>query len=603
LTGTNRQTHHPRMADDDDVQLCAPTGSAPGSAPSSVRSAAPNAAPSAAPNAAPIDRRDLFRTGATLGATLIVGAALPACSNREEPRPAPAIKPTAQHAAAAEVEVKAKAQATALESMPAMELMDLTFADLQARMAKGTDSAKSLVQKYRQRIDAVDRKGPMLRSVLEHNPEAETIAEQLDAERAAGKLRGPLHGLPILIKDNIDTGDKMTTTAGSLALEGSHAAKDAFVVARLREAGAIILGKTNMSEWANFRGMASSSGWSGRGGQCRNPYALDRSPSGSSSGSGAATAASLCAAAIGSETDGSIVSPSSCNGLVGIKPTIGLVSRAGVIPLSTSQDTLGPMARSVADAAAILTVIAGPDPADPVTTAPHKLRPAAPEDYAKYLDLKALSGARIGVPRKGLFGISRGLDNVIRLALVQLRDLGAVLVDPADLVVPPELGAAETEVLLTELKVSLNQYLAGRGKDAKVHSLAEAIAFNTGNSPLELPIFGQEYFVQAEAKTGLDDVMNDEKLDAFVAPTNSPAWMIDPVNGDGGGGVSCSSLPAVAGYPHITVPAGDYRGLPVGLSFFGRPFSEGKLISYAYAYEQATKLRTPPRFLPTVELV
>ncbi|HEU4726365.1 MAG TPA: amidase [Kofleriaceae bacterium] len=555
-----------------------------------------------------------------------MGAALPvaaACGNREEPRPAPAAKPTPQHAAATEVEVKAKAQATALESLPAMELMDLTFADLQARMAKGTDTARSLVQKYRQRIDAVDRKGPTLRAVLELNPDAEQIADQLDGERKAGKLRGPLHGLPILVKDNIDTGDKMTTTAGSLALEGSRAAKDAFVVARLREAGAIILGKTNLSEWANFRGMASSSGWSGRGGQCRNPYALDRSPSGSSSGSGVAAAASLCAAAIGSETDGSIVSPSSCNGLVGIKPTIGLVSRAGVIPLSTSQDTLGPMARSVADAAAILTVIAGPDPADPVTTAPHKLRPAAPEEYTKYLDPKALAGARIGVPRKGFFGISRGVDHLIEQALVQLKDMGAVLVEPAELTTPPDLGPAETEVLLTELKVSLNQYLAGRGKDAKVHSLAELIAFNQGNAPLELPIFGQEYFIQAEAKTGLadkaylearakclrhtrdqlDKVLNELKLDAFVAATNSPAWMIDLVNGDGGGGgVSCSTLPAVAGYPHITVPAGDYRGLPVGLSFFGRPFSEGKLIGFAYAYEQATKLRTPPRFLPTAEI-
>jgi amidase len=609
-------------ADDNDDQLCV------ASQPQRELAAGGDPCGLAGTTGAPheIDRRDLFRTGATLlaGATLLGGAALPACGKREEPRPAPPPKPANPNAAAiADAEAKAKAQAAAGEAYPAMELVELTFADLQARVTKGTDSAKSLVAKYRQRIEAIDRKGPMLRSVLELNPDADTIAEKLDAERAAGKLRGPLHGLPILVKDNIDTGDKMTTTAGSLALEGSHAAKDAFVVARLREAGAIILGKTNLSEWANFRGMSSVSGWSGRGGQCRNPYALDRTPSGSSSGSGAATAASLCAAAIGSETDGSIVSPSSCNGLVGIKPTIGLVSRTGVIPLSNSQDTLGPMARTVADAAALLTAIAGPDPEDPATTAPHKARPATREDYMKYLDPKALAGVRLGVPRKGYWEVNRGVDALMRLALTQLKDLGAVLVEPAELVAPPELGTAELEVLVTELKVYLNQYLAKRGPDAKVHSLTEAIAFNQGNGPLELPLFGQEFFIQADAKTGLTDkkyldaratclkiardqlldkVMNDQKLDAFVSVTNSPASMIDPVNGDSGSGVSASTLPAVAGYPHVTVPAGNFRGLPVGLSFYGRPFTEGKLISYAFAYEQATKLRRPPRFLPSVEL-
>jgi amidase len=556
----------------------------------------------------PIDRRGLFR----VGATLVVGAALPACSPREEPRIAPS---SAQPSAPA-------APPPPTDVAPT-ELVELTFAELQARMAAGTDTAKSLVAKYRQRIAALDQKGPMLRAVLELNPEADAIATQLDGERAAGKLRGPLHGLPILVKDNIDTGDQMTTTAGSLALEGSRTAKDAFVVARLRAAGAIILGKANLSEWANFRGMASSSGWSGRGGQCRNPYALDRSPSGSSSGSGVAAAASLCAAAIGSETDGSIVSPSSCNGLVGVKPTIGLVSRAGVIPLSPSQDTLGPMTRTVADAAAVLTVIAGPDPADPVTTAPHKLRPAAAEDYTRYLDAKALAGARLGVPRKGFFGISRGVDALMTTALAKLTELGAVLVDPVELAAPDELGAAEIEVLLTELKVYLNTYLAGRAPDARVHTLAEAIAFNTAHADRELALFGQEYFVQAEARTGLadkayvaarakclqitrdqllDKAMAQHKLDGFVAATNSPAWLIDPVNGDSGGGVSCSTLPAVSGYPHVTVPGGDIRGLPVGLSFFGRPFSEGKLLGFAFAFEQATRHRKPPRYLPTVEL-
>lgn len=570
-----------------------------------------DAKPSVTTGAVPtgIDRRDLFR----LGATLVAGAALPACGTDSAPAPAPQPQPTPANAPPPPVAA----------AVPAMELVELTFVELAALMAAGKETAKSLVGKYRQRIEALDQKGPMLRSVLELNPEADAIAEGLDAERAAGKVRGPLHGIPILVKDNIDTGDRMTTTAGSLALEGSRAEKDAFVVERLRAAGAVILGKTNLSEWANFRGMASSSGWSARGGQCRNPYALDRSPSGSSSGSGVATAASLCAASIGSETDGSIVSPSSCNGLVGVKPTIGLVSRAGVVPLSPSQDTLGPMTRTVADAAALLTVIAGPDPADPVTTAPHKARPAAAEDYAKYLDAKALAGARLGVPRKGFFGVVRSVDALMVDALAKLKELGAVLVDPAELEAPPDLGAAEIEVLLTELKVYLNKYLGARKADAHVHSLAEAIAFNKQHSARELPIFGQEWFEKAEAKTGLGDagyvaarakcvqitrdrlldkVMNQHKLDAFVSATNSPAWLIDPVNGDAGGGMSSSTLPAVSGYPHVTVPGGQYRGMPVGLSFFGRPFSEGKLIGYAYAFEQATRHRKAPRYLPSAEL-
>ena len=567
-----------------------------------------------------IDRRDLFRCGATL----VAGATLAACSTREEPHPAPAAPAPATPAQPATPPTPPPpASAAAPGAAPATELVELTFAELAARMAAGTETATSLVGKYRQRIEALDRKGPMLRAVLELNPEAEAIAAQLDAERKAGKLRGPLHGLPILVKDNVDTGDQMTTTGGSLALEGSHAAKDAFVVERLRAAGAIILGKTNLSEWANFRGMASSSGWSGRGGQCRNPYALDRTPSGSSSGSGVATAASLCAAAIGSETDGSIVSPASCNGLVGVKPTLGLVSRAGVLPLSSSQDTLGPMARTVTDAAALLTVIAGPDPADPITTAPHKARPAAALDYLTFLDPKALAGARLGVPRKGFFGAVRAVDALMTEALAKLKELGAVLVDPAELPAPPELGPAETEVLLTELKVYLDAYLGARKADTHVHSLAEAIAWNQQHADRELAIFGQEYFEQAQTRTGLadpaykaarakclliardqllDKVMAEHKLDAFVAATNSPAGLIDPVNGDPGGGVSCSTLPAVSGYPHVTVPGGQYRGLPVGLSFFGRPFSEGKLLGYAFAWEQATHHRKPPRYLPTAEL-
>jgi amidase len=551
-----------------------------------------------------IDRRDLFRTSATL----VAGAALAACAGADTSHAAMPASPASPGAPAGAAPA------------PAADLVEATFAELTAKLAAGTETSKSLVAKYRARIAALDQQGPMLRAVLELNPEADAIAARLDAERAAGKLRGPLHGLPILVKDNVETGDQMTTTCGSLALEGSRAAADAFVVARLRAAGAIILGKTNLSEWANFRGMASSSGWSGRGGQCRNPYALDRTPSGSSSGSGVATAASLCAAAIGSETDGSIVSPSSINGLVGVKPTVGLVSRAGVIPLSATQDTLGPMARTVTDAAILLTVIAGPDPADPVTTAPHKARPRAAEDYTKYLSPKALVGARIGVPRKGFFGVVRSVDALMTTALAKLAELGAVLVDPAELTPPAELGPAELEVLVTELKVYLDKHLAGR-KDARVHSVADAIAFNRQHADRELGIFGQEFFEQAAQKTGLDDkayvearatcrkvalmidqVMAEHRLDAFVATTNSPAWLIDAVNGDGGGGVSASTLPAVSGYPHVTVPGGQYRGLPVGLSLFGAPYSEGKLLGYAFAYEQATKLRRPPRYLPSVEL-
>jgi len=578
------------------------------------------------PEPAQVHRRELFRGGATL----VAGAALAACGTREEPRPAPRAdksgKPVNRRPSSVpqnEGADKAQAGAAHGEALPGGELVELAFADLQARMAAGSESAKSLVAKYRQRIEALDRKGPTLRAVLELNPEADAIADQLDAERKAGTLRGPLHGIPILLKDNIDTGDRMTTTAGSLALEGSRARKDAFVAGRLRAAGAILLGKANLSEWANFRGMASSSGWSARGGQCRNPYALDRTPSGSSSGSAVAVAASLCAAAIGSETDGSIVSPSSCNALVGIKPTIGLVSRAGVLPLAPRQDTLGPMARTVTDAAVLLSVIAGPDPDDPVTTAPDHARPAPPEDYTRHLDRKALAGARLGVPRKGFFGVQRGVDELMRGALAELQGAGAVLVDPAELIAPPELGPAEIEVLLFELKAYLDPYLARRGSDARVHSLAEVIAFNRANAARELAGFGQEYFEQASAKPGLTDkaylaararclqitrtllldkVMAEHKLDAFVAATNGPAWLIDPVNGDAGGGVSCSTLPAVSGYPHVTVPAGSFRGLPVGLSFFGKPYTEGKLIGYAFAYEQRTKHRAAPRFLTSAEL-
>jgi amidase len=428
-------------------------------------------------------------------------------------------------------------------------------------------------------------------------------------------VRGPLHGIPILLKDNIATADRMTTTAGSLALEGCIAPKDAFVAERLRSAGAVLLGKTNLSEWANFRSMSSTSGWSGRGGLGRNPYALDRNTSGSSSGSAAATAASYAAAAVGTETDGSIVSPSNSCGLVGIKPTLGLVSRAGIVPIAHSQDTAGPMARTVADAAALLSALAGPDAGDAVTAA--SARHAT--DYTKFLDPQGLRGARLGVPRDRLFGRSVHADRLADEALQAMKSHGAILVDPVALEAPGDLWESELEVLLYEFKADLNAYLAGLGAAAKVKTLADVIAFNEQHEDREMPHFGQELFLQAEKKgpltstayrralqrnhlmtrrMGIDAVMRKHRLDAIVAPTGAPAWLTDLVNGDCSPG-GASSIPAVAGYPHITVPAGFVQGLPVGVSFFGGAWSEPTLIRIAYAFEQATKHRRPPRFLPS----
>jgi amidase len=491
--------------------------------------------------------------------------------------------------------------------MPAVELVELTFADLEARMASGSDTAKSLVQKYRQRIEAIDRKGPTLRSVLELNPDADAIADQLDAERKAGKRRGPLHGIPILVKDNVDTGDKMTTTAGSLALEGSHAEKDSFVVARLRAAGAIILGKTNLSEWANFRGMASSSGWSGRGGQCRNPYALDRNPSGSSSGSGVAVSANLCAAAIGTETDGSIVSPSTHNGIVGLKPTLGAVSRTGVVPISHTQDTPGPMTRTVADAAAVFAAIAGRDERDAATR-------DLTGTFAPRSD--GLRGVRSGAARN-VAEFPEAVSARFEDALVALRGLGA---EVSDLDVPHagELDAPEFEVLLYEFKADLDAYLAG-ARGAHVRSLEEAVAFNREHADREMPFFGQDVFESALAKGPLTEpaylealatcgrLSRDEGLDValaevdvVVAPTAGPAWLTDHVNGDHYGGASSTPC-AVSGYPAVTVPMGSVAGLPVGISFMGRPWSELDLLGVAEAYERETGHRVEPRFLPTIE--
>ena len=465
---------------------------------------------------------------------------------------------------------------------------ELSIAELGQQMQSGALTARQLVESYLERIEALDKNGPALNAVIELNPDAPAIAEALDAERQAGRVRGPLHGIPVLIKDNIETGDRMQTTAGSLALAGSPAQRDAFVAAQLRQAGAVILGKTNLSEWANFRSTHSSSGWSSRGGQTRNPYALDRSPSGSSSGSGAAVAANLCAAAVGTETDGSIVSPAQANGLVGIKPTLGLASRGGIVPIAHSQDTPGPMARSVADAAALLGALAGVDPGDAATAAGggHTFT-----DYTQFLDPRGLAGARIGVAR-GFFGFSERVDRVMEAALGVLRQLGAEIVDPAKLDPPAGMDEAELEVLLYEFKADLNAYLAGREPAAPVHSLAELIEFNERHRDRVMPYFGQEHMLAAEAKgpltdekylkaredclrlsraEGIDAALAANTVDALVAPTGGPAWPIDWINGDHFSGGS-SSLAAVAGYPSITVPAGEIFGLPVGLSFIGGPF-------------------------------
>jgi amidase len=502
--------------------------------------------------------------------------------------------------------------------MPAFELDELTIADLRKRLESGQDSSRTLTEKYIARIEALDKRGPELRAVLEINPDAPAVAEKLDAERKAGAVRGPLHGIPVLVKDNIGTADRMTTTAGSLALEGSIPSADSFVAKRLREAGAVVLGKTNLSEWANFRSTHSSSGWSGRGGQGRNPYALDRNPSGSSSGSGAAAAANYCAAAVGSETDGSIVSPSNNCSLVGLKPTLGLVSRSGIIPIAHSQDTAGPMCRTVTDAAILLSALAGVDPADPATRASAG---KAPADYTKFLDPKGLEGARIGVPRKGLFGQSPAADRIVEAAILEMKKLGAVLVDPANIETAGGFEKSELEVLLYEFKTDLNAYLASL-PNARAKTLKDLIEFNEKNRDREMPFFGQEIFEMAEKKgpltekayrvalekdlrlarkKGIDKTMDKHRLDALVAPTSGPPTLIDLVNGDYGVGGS-STVPAIAGYPHITVPAGWDFGLPVGISFFGRAWSEPKLIAIAYAFEQATRHRRPPRFLPTADL-
>jgi amidase len=500
------------------------------------------------------------------------------------------------------------------------ELLEATVDDLQKGMESGRWTARSITEAYLARIDAVDRGGPELRSIIETNPEALTIADALDSERREGKIRGPLHGIPVAIKDNIDTHDKMTTTGGSLALEGSIPPQDSFLAQKLREAGAIILAKANMSEWAYWRGLKASSGWSARGGQARNPYALDRNPCGSSSGSGVAASANLAALTLGTETGGSIMCPSSINGIVGIKPTVGLWSRSGVIPISHSQDTAGPMTRTLKDAAILLGALVGVDPRDPATAASEG---KSHTDYTQFLDPNGLKGARIGVARN-FTGFNGNVMALFEKALEDMKAQGAVLVDPAN-IPNMENGDVFAElpslVLDYEFKANINKYLSSLGPNARMKSLADLIAFNEANRDREMAFFGHERFVTSEARgsltdpeyvhavttiqrltrgEGIDALVREHQLDAIVAPTTGPAWLTDHVLGDRFDGGFSAGPAAIAGYPDITIPMGFLSGLPVGVSFFGPAWSEPKLLAIAYSYEQATKHRKPPEFLPTL---
>lgn len=493
---------------------------------------------------------------------------------------------------------------------------EATIDRLQQQMQSGRLTAKELTAAYLQRIAEVDRAGPKLNAVIELNPDALIIAEQLDAERKAGHVRGPLHGIPVLIKDNIATADKMETTAGSLALVGAKPPRDAAIVTQLRAAGAVILGKTNLSEWANFRGDKSISGWSARGGQTHNPYALDRNTSGSSSGSAAAVSANLCVVAIGTETDGSIVSPASVCGLVGVKPTVGLVSRTGIIPISASQDTAGPMARTVRDAALLLEAMASPDARDAVTqTRPENLA----VNYSAQLKSGSLRGARLGVVH-GPFGMDARLEPLLSRAIEAMRSAGAEVVDLGEFPEFKKANDPELQVMLYEYKDGLNAYFATLGPKSPVKTLADLIAYNSAHADQELLYFGQELLVRAQAKgplteqayldaraaclkitrtEGIDALLVKNKLDALISLTNDPAWLIDPVNGDSYSGGSYSPA-AVAGYPSVTVPAGEYRGLPVGLSFYGTAWTEAKLLSYAADFEAGTKARRAPQLPATI---
>ena len=548
-----------------------------------------------------MDRRLFLNQGALAAlSTALLPAVAASCQPARD-------KPTA------DAKPAAAATAAATDAEP-FALHEATVADLQARMVQGTETARSLSEKYLARIKALNEAGPMLRAVIETNPEALAIADGLDKERKAGKLRGPLHGIPVLIKDNIDSGDQMMTTAGAAALLGHKAKQDAFIVQKLRAAGAVLLGKTNLSEWANFRSSHSVSGWSSRGRQTRNPYVLDRSTSGSSSGSGAAVAANLCAVAIGTETDGSVVSPSSVNGLVGLKPTVGLLSRSGIIPISSTQDTAGPMARTVHDAALLLGALAGPDPADPARL---PIPAASPTDYTSFLKTDALKGQRLGVEKSHLNG-PPAVAALLQAAVAALKAQGATIVEVELNKQVNPLGEAEFDVLLYEFKAGVNKYLAGAG--ATVRNLADVIAYNKAHAAEAMPFFQQETLIKAEATDGLnnpkylaavrkavagarqaiDGLLKANQLTAIVGVTTGPAWCIDWVNGDYSTGVDFSSPAAMAGYPHLTVPMGQVRGLPVGLSFVGPAYHEGQLLALGYAYEQATHKREAPKMLATV---
>jgi amidase len=502
--------------------------------------------------------------------------------------------------------------------MKGFDMDEMTIQELQEGMASGEWTARSITEMYLERIQRVDQSGPGLNSVIEVNPDAIAIADGFDAERKSGGVLGPMHGIPVLIKDIIDTADRMTTTAGSLALAGSIPSRDAFVTQRLREAGAIILGKTNLSEWSNFRSTRSTSGWSSRGGQTRNPYALDRNPCGSSSGSAVAVAADLCSVAVACETDGSIICPSQANAVVGLKPTLGLISRAGIIPIAHSQDTAGPMARNVADLTILLGALVGVDPRDPATESSQgKFYP----DYTQFLIPNGLEGARIGVARN-FFGFNERVDQIMEDCIEKMKLLGAEIVDPANIENMDELRRAEIEILYYEFKADLNTYLEGLGDEVPVHSLEELIAFNEENCDTVMPYFGQERMLAAQEKgpltnqeylqaletnhrlsrkEGIDATLHKHQLNAIVAPSGGPAWLIDWVTGDNHSGGS-SSPAAVAGYPNITVPAGYIFGLPVGISFIAGAYQEPELLKLAYAFEQGTRVRKPPQYLPSADL-
>jgi amidase len=519
-------------------------------------------------------------------------------------------------AAVAQTACKYVPAASASSALPEFELDEVTIAQLSAGLERGKWTSARLVELYLARIDALDRNGPQLGAVLALNPDAASIARALDQERKSGHVRGPLHGIPILVKDNIETRDPVSTTAGSLALTDWRAPQDAFAAARLRDAGAIILGKSNLSEWANYRSTHSTSAWSGRGGQTKCPYALDRNPSGSSSGSGAGTSANLCAAAIGSETDGSVTAPSSINGICGIKPTVGLVSRSGIVPISASQDTAGPMARTIRDVAILLSAMTGVDTQDPATAASQGKFAA---DYTRFLDANGLRGARLGIARK-FFANNTPMDAFLSGCVAALKKAGAEVIDPADLATLDQIGAPEGDVLSYEFKDGINRYLGRLPAGAPARTLQDLIAFNEKFRDREMPFFAQELFLQSEAKgpltepayskaradcvrlareQGIDALLAKYKLDAIVSLTSGPACFIDHVNGDQDTG-GCTSPAAVAGYPHITVPAGFYSGLPIGLSFFGAAWSEPALFRLAYAWEQQMNARRKPTFSATV---